>query len=777
MNSESYSLDALPVDFTKPSKSFQQRAWLAVAGLGLFLILYLTLSIWFARNAVDLFLIASEGRDGAFWSGVIGLLSAFMAVFMFKALFFVIKQDHSQRVEVTAENEPQLFEFIHEIADQSGAPRPHKVYLSPIVNASVFYELSVLNLLWPSKKNLEIGIGLVNVLTLGETKAVLAHEFGHFAQRAMLIGRWVYIGQQIAGHIIAKRDALDRFISEISSWDIRIAWIGWILSIIIWAIRALAETLFTWVIIAQRALSREMEFHADLVAVSLTGSDAIVHALHHLQAADQGFQEALETVNLALQEQKKVGNLYPLQTDAIQRMRHLLSDGDYGRPLTVPKENAQEHRVFQSGMAQVPQMWATHPPDYEREANAKQTYIQADIHPESAWDLFQDPLQIQIQMTEVLLSQVQLEQEPSLLDVDSVKHLQGKRFGQAFLDPAYKGVYLDRFLTLSHQDPNDLYDPTIVGGAITNDLASIYPDSIRDDLETWQQLRMEEGSLKGLEAKFLKAPGGVIWHRGEQIQRKQLPEAIAEVEEEQRSAADQIRKFDQTCRSTHLAMAKSLGKGWEAYHQSLVAALHYSEHTLANLEDAWGVLNNVYAVVTADGRVNNRERRRLLSSCNEIGELLNEVYRHANSVKLDDGLLGKLGISNWGELFEEFKLSRATDDNIEIWLQVIDSWYAPAIGSLSRLRIEVLNQMLEIEGKLRETYQSGQEDVPFAATPLVLPTQYPRMLPSQKRPRQNKLGWWDRLYTANGTIPTIVRLVVAGIIIGAVIWYAGDPNI
>ncbi|MEM9986449.1 MAG: M48 family metallopeptidase, partial [Bacteroidota bacterium] len=605
--------DALPVDFTKPSKSFQQRAWLAVAGLGLFLILYLGLSFWFAYNSVDLFLIASEGRNGAFWTGVIGVLSAFMAVFMFKALFFVIKQDHSQRVEVTAASEPKLFEFIHQIADQSGAPRPHKIYLSPIVNASVFYELSVLNLLWPSKKNLEIGIGLINVLTLGETKAVLAHEFGHFAQRSMLIGRWVYIGQQIAGHIIAKRDALDRFISEISSWDIRIAWIGWVLSIVIWAIRALAETLFTWVIIAQRALSREMEFHADLVAVSLTGSDAIVHALHHLQAADQGFQEALETVSLALQEQKKVDNLYPLQTDAIQRMRHLLSDDDYGRALTVPRENAQEHRVFQSGMAQVPQMWATHPPDYEREANAKQTYIRADIHPESAWELFQDPLQVQVQMTEVLLQQVQLEQEPSLMDEDSAKLLQGKRFGQPFLDPTYKGVYLDRFLAQYYQDPSDCYDPAIVAGTIHQDLAALYPDSIREDLEAWQQLRVEEGSLKGLEAKFLKAPGGVIWHRGEQIQHKQLPEAIAEVEEEQRSAAAQIRRFDQICRSTHLAMAQSLGKGWEAYHQSLVATLHYAEHTWANLEDAWGVLNNVFAIVTADGRVSGAERRRLPS--------------------------------------------------------------------------------------------------------------------------------------------------------------------
>ena len=53
---------------------------------------------------------------------------------------------------------------------------------------------------------------LVNALTLSELKAVLAHEFGHFAQRSMALGNWVYIAQQIAAHIIARRDALDNFL-------------------------------------------------------------------------------------------------------------------------------------------------------------------------------------------------------------------------------------------------------------------------------------------------------------------------------------------------------------------------------------------------------------------------------------------------------------------------------------------------------------------------------------------------------------------------------------
>jgi Zn-dependent protease with chaperone function len=126
---------------------------------------------------------------------------------------------------VTRADQPQLFEFIDRLADEARAPRAHKVYLSPRVNAAVFYDLSLLNLVVPSKKNLEIGLGLVNVVTLGELKAVLAHEFGHFAQRSMAVGRWVYIARQIASHVVSRRDALDKFLKQLSRLDLRISWI------------------------------------------------------------------------------------------------------------------------------------------------------------------------------------------------------------------------------------------------------------------------------------------------------------------------------------------------------------------------------------------------------------------------------------------------------------------------------------------------------------------------------------------------------------------------
>ena len=118
----------------------------------------------------------------------------------------------------------------------------------------------------------------------------------------MLLGRYVYTAQQIVSRVVYKRDALDGLIRGISSIDLRVAWIGWILSVLVWAVRALIQTLFSLVSIFEKALSREMEFHADLVAVSVTGSDALIHSLYKLRAADEAYNASVGFLDSQLQK-------------------------------------------------------------------------------------------------------------------------------------------------------------------------------------------------------------------------------------------------------------------------------------------------------------------------------------------------------------------------------------------------------------------------------------------------------------------------------------------
>src|SRR5690349_725444 len=333
----------VPPNLTAATAAYKHRAWLAMGGLAAFIVLYFALSGWFAWTAWRLFSgMFGEGGNFDLWQFIAAVCASFLAVFMFKALFFIQHRYAVEDIEITRQDQPRLFEFIDRLADEARAPRAHKVYLSARVNAAVFYDLSLLNLIIPSKKNLEIGLGLVNVVTLGELKAVLAHEFGHFAQRSMAVGRWVYISQQIAGHVVARRDALDRLLQQLSRFDLRIAWVGWILSIVVWSIRSLMDVLFRGVLLAQRALSRQMEFQADLVAVSLTGSDALVHALHKLQDADDAWDKALSFGNREAANKRGVRDLFAVQDRIIERMREILDRPMYCRAPPMP-ESAREN--------------------------------------------------------------------------------------------------------------------------------------------------------------------------------------------------------------------------------------------------------------------------------------------------------------------------------------------------------------------------------------------------------------------------------------------------
>ncbi|HKE94359.1 MAG TPA: M48 family metallopeptidase, partial [Povalibacter sp.] len=483
---------AVPADLTRPTRTYRIHAWLAMGGLALFVVLYLALAVWFSWTSYRLILGAIHGRD-PLWGCIAGASSAFLAVFMWKALFFVQHRYTIDDIEVTAAEQPQLFAFINRLADEAGAPRAHRVFLSPRVNAAVFYDLSILNLLFPSRKNLEIGLGLVNAISLGELKAVLAHEFGHFAQRSMAVGRWVYIAQQIAGHIISRRDALDEFLRGLSRVDVRIAWVGWLLSVIVWSIRSLMETVFRVVVLAQRALSREMELQADLVAVSLTGSDALIQALQRLHVADEAWSYTLAFANSEARAKRSVSDLFAVQQHITTRLREVFDDPRYGEADPVPTQGAAEHRVFKVA-AQPPRMWSTHPANSERENNAKRRYIAAAIDQRSAWQLFDDVAELKKQVSVHVFRSIE-DAEPVPLQ-DSLAKVD-EQYGRAYYDRAYRGAYLGRALTRHARDVADLYGPPLRSDYIAAEMAAIYPQTLVQDLERLRAIEDEQRTLQG----------------------------------------------------------------------------------------------------------------------------------------------------------------------------------------------------------------------------------------------------------------------------------------
>src|SRR5205823_3701652 len=108
-------------------------------------------------------------------------------------------------------------------------------FIVPDVNAAVVTHTGFASLFWPTGKDLLIGLGLVNMLNLSEFKSVLAHEFGHFAQRSTRLSGYVYTILNLFQGMVFARDWFDDALERMKhSRDYRgmptvIAAVGWLL--------------------------------------------------------------------------------------------------------------------------------------------------------------------------------------------------------------------------------------------------------------------------------------------------------------------------------------------------------------------------------------------------------------------------------------------------------------------------------------------------------------------------------------------------------------------
>jgi len=755
------SPNQVPADLIEPSSSYKRHAWLAMASLAIFVVAYLGLVGWLSWTSYRLFSAVSGDAVNVF----LAISTAFLALFLIKALFFLERGKMADEIEVSAHDQPRLFDFLHRLADEVGAPRPFRVYLSPRVNACVFYDLSLLNLIVPSRKNLDIGLGLVNVLNIGELKAVLAHEFGHFAQRTMAVGRWVYISHQIAIQIVAKRDAFDRLLVSLSRLDIRIAWIGWLFRLIVWAIRSAVELMFNVVVLAQRALSREMEFQADLVAVSVTGSDALIHALHKLTAADDAWSSAVSFAVAEANAGHRVIDLFSLQDRVIQKMRGILNDPGYGAVPEHPADNPRDHKVFKTSMTAPPHMWSTHPSNTDREANAKRRYIPAEIDQRTAWEIFDDINGLKERIS-LRVSGGGSEIQSVSLD-ESLKRLDAQ-YTWMGVNPVFRGAYLGRSTVINAANISDLYgaEPTDPAAA----LEVLYPESLTDDIRERRTLEEERNFLRGLSEGTVKGAGPIATYRGQDITRSNLSALIDAVDKKFAAIDGKLREHDRSCRIAHLVAARCNSPRFATYLRGLLSVHHYATHAEADLNDAKALFYITTQVELSRKWRARAKRGAIVSAGKVVYDALTRVHADSSAVLLDSTLLKRLGINSWSEYVQELRLNPPTEANLSDWVGVCDSWIDSALSCLSALRFSSLEQLLEMEQSVAYATRRD-ETLPEAPNPSQVPASFPTMCPGQEREKPNtNRGIFGASNGLSGYLETVAKAVAAVCVIGAVVW-------
>jgi Zn-dependent protease with chaperone function len=179
-------------------RRFRKRVIRAVFAIASFALVYLVLVACAAGLMVLLGYLGIQLMVTKFhpYTVILGLAMMFIGGFVLWALvrFLFESQtvDESHLREVSTQDEPRLHALIAATAEAAGAELPRRVFVSGEINAQVYHDSTFWGMFLPVRKNLVIGLGLVEALSTNELRAVLAHEFGHFSQRSMRLGtyRW-----------------------------------------------------------------------------------------------------------------------------------------------------------------------------------------------------------------------------------------------------------------------------------------------------------------------------------------------------------------------------------------------------------------------------------------------------------------------------------------------------------------------------------------------------------------------------------------------------------
>jgi len=397
---------------------------------------------WEVVTSVEAFM-----RRGRLWPWLaITSASVFLCAFLVKGLFVRARPGPQRLLAVEPDEEPRLFAFLDRLAADTGAPRPRRVYLSPDVNAAVFHDrgTSWARLL-PSRKSLILGVGLLNALTLEELKAVVAHELGHVSQSSTRVGAFVHAAATRVEELLFGRDGFDELLADGRRAGSYLSWIAVLLTAMVWVVRKALHVVFLGVARLDASLSREMELHADRVAIAATGSESLMRALHRLRAADASLHYALDELMNASDHGLRTDNVYAHQRWSLEVLR-ARGDGELDEPV-------RGERLFDPSAAERPNMWATHPPNHVREAHAARFGIPSPEDDRSAWVLFADPDVIQRRVT-ALWSPAEAELRPAaevqaFLDAELESARHDARWGGAF---ASRRLVMDDIVPLLKAD-------------------------------------------------------------------------------------------------------------------------------------------------------------------------------------------------------------------------------------------------------------------------------------------------------------------------------------
>lgn len=366
---------------------------------------------------------------------VIGLclLAIMLGIYLIKPLFAFKKNHNETRVEVFETECPDLFAMIRDVAGKTGCKMPKHVYLSPDVNACVFYDTSFWSIFFPIKKNLEIGLGLFDGTSVEEVKSIIAHEFGHFSQNSMKVGSTVYVTNTVLHDLIYAEDFWDRFVDKWCLSDTGvIRFFGVLTRGLTNIIKRLTFYVYKFVQKGYLKLSRYMEYDADNIACQCVGSDNFVSAMCKIDSLSNKDGLYKHLLSNLIDEKKIVANYFIGK----RIVANIIPNKDMP-VLQYDEQLIKPIRTFEiESRVKVEDVWSSHPSLEDRLDNARAQHCLATVsgNPIPAWSLIPDVILERVSTNYTSFIRKNVDGEISYISDEQLKEWMQKEVSENFMD-------------------------------------------------------------------------------------------------------------------------------------------------------------------------------------------------------------------------------------------------------------------------------------------------------------------------------------------------------
>jgi hypothetical protein len=489
---------------------------------------------------------------------------------------------------------------------------------------------------------------------------------------------------------------------------------------VLWILRKILGGIYQGLNLLHLSLSRQLEYNADNVAVSVTGSDALIHGLARAPFATDCLGDAAQALNAAADHGLFSDDLFHHQTLAAARLRRLRKDERAGLPPDLPADPHEQVQVFQPVDDGIPDKYRSHPTDTMREENAKRIYIRSPQDDRSPWLLFGNLPALKTDVTwQFYANDLGRQEDYDPQPAAEVQKFIDAEHAETTFDAKYQGFYDDRFI-----NPGDLQDMAVSPWPrekVAAWLASWPPADLQEQVEAYKQRQGEYHLLQGLKSGQLTLKDKTFSFRKRRRTLKDVDKLLMLVDKEYEDDQQAFQRLDREALLAHGSIARHLDGGNRAKgtRQSELSERYLFHMALQGLLqrvlDGQSKLQGILDLLAANTQFSDEDFKQLRYELGDIRKTLIACLKEAKSHETPE-------LSNVppGSLLYQLIVDRGdkdlpalTGDSISgEWLTKLLKRLEGVLSRIKRVHFKSLGSLLAFQERLAGEWKStpvGQE--------------------------------------------------------------------